>query len=61
MTSQQLGDRTTATERYAREWLGLQVAGKYVKYKSATCRYSLAVEGTDDEYDGNSIQYDEVG
>jgi SAM-dependent methyltransferase len=44
MTSKELADRTATTERYVREWLASQVAGKYVNYDSMTGSYYLSEE-----------------
>ena len=36
--------RTGTTERYVREWLGIQAAGGYVIYHPAECTYELPAE-----------------
>jgi 2-polyprenyl-3-methyl-5-hydroxy-6-metoxy-1,4-benzoquinol methylase len=44
MSSKELAERTGTTERYVREWLASQAAGKYVNYNEATGCYSLSEE-----------------
>jgi 2-polyprenyl-3-methyl-5-hydroxy-6-metoxy-1,4-benzoquinol methylase len=44
ITSKELADRTSTTERYVREWLASQAAGGYVNYDGSTGRYSLSEE-----------------
>lgn len=41
MSSQELADKTTLTERYVREWLNNQTAGGYIHYHADTQRYEL--------------------
>jgi 2-polyprenyl-3-methyl-5-hydroxy-6-metoxy-1,4-benzoquinol methylase len=44
LTSKELAERTSTTERYVREWLASQVAGRYVDYDAASDRYGLSEE-----------------
>ena len=44
LTPAELAQRTGTHERYAREWLGNQAAGGYVRYDPADQRYSLSPE-----------------
>ena len=44
LTSQEVAERSGASERYVREWLGNQAAGGYVKYDPETERYTLPDE-----------------
>ncbi|WP_277552435.1 class I SAM-dependent methyltransferase [Halobaculum limi] len=44
LTSAELAEQTDTTERYVREWLRAQAAGKYVTYDPETDRYSLSPE-----------------
>ncbi len=44
LTTAELAAKTGTSERYAREWLGNQVAGGYVDYEPATERYFLNEE-----------------
>jgi SAM-dependent methyltransferase len=44
LTSQEVGDRAGAAERYVREWLRNQAAGGYVEYDPETDRYTLPDE-----------------
>ncbi len=44
LTSEELAAETGTNERYAREWLGNQVAGGYVEHDAATHRYFLNPE-----------------
>jgi len=44
LTSAELADRTGTTERYVREWLNAQAAGRFVEYDAETGRYSLPPE-----------------
>src|SRR6185312_3415621 len=53
LTPAELAERTSASERYVREWLNAQAAGGYVKYDPADGTYTLppeqAVALTDEE------------
>lgn len=44
LTSEQLAGRTGLVERYVREWLAAQVAGRYVLYDPETDHYVLPAE-----------------
>ena len=44
LTSEELASKTGTHERYAREWLGNQVAGGYVDFDAATAKYFLNPE-----------------
>ena len=44
LTSQEVAERSGASERYVREWLGNQAAGGYVTYDPETERYTLPDE-----------------
>jgi SAM-dependent methyltransferase len=44
LTSQEIAERSGASERYVREWLGNQAAGGYVTYDPETERYVLPDE-----------------
>jgi SAM-dependent methyltransferase len=44
LTSQEIAERSGASERYVREWLGNQAAGGYVTYDPQTERYVLPDE-----------------
>jgi SAM-dependent methyltransferase len=44
LTSSQLAERTSTTERYVREWLNAQAAGGYVTYDAATRTFTLPPE-----------------
>ena len=44
MTSFELAEKTSTSERYVREWLAAQAASGYVMYDPATARYSLSEE-----------------
>ncbi|HTZ64417.1 MAG TPA: methyltransferase domain-containing protein [Solirubrobacteraceae bacterium] len=44
LTSQEIAERSGASERYVREWLGNQAAGGYVTYDAETERYTLPDE-----------------
>lgn len=44
LTSEELADRAAVAERYVREWLNAQAAGRYVAYDAATGRYTLPPE-----------------
>ncbi len=44
LTSQEIAERSGASERYVREWLGNQAAGGYVTYDPETDRYTLPDE-----------------
>jgi SAM-dependent methyltransferase len=44
VSSAELADRTSTTERYVREWLNAQAAGGYVSYDARTQRYTLPPE-----------------
>jgi SAM-dependent methyltransferase len=44
LTPSELAARTSTAERYVREWLNAQAAGRYVEYHPAEGRYSLAPE-----------------
>jgi SAM-dependent methyltransferase len=44
LSSEELATKTGTHERYAREWLGNQVAGGYVEHDAATDRYFLSPE-----------------
>src|SRR5215472_5254079 len=44
ITSQELADKTSTSERYVREWLNAQAAGGFVTYDSATQHYTLPAE-----------------
>ena len=44
MTSTELADKTSTTERYVREWMNAQAAGAILEYDAATARYTLPDE-----------------
>jgi len=44
MSPRELAERTGTTERYVREWLASQAAGRYVNYNSSDGKYSLSPE-----------------
>ena len=44
MTSTELADKTSTTERYVREWMNAQAAGAILQYDAATARYTLPDE-----------------
>jgi 2-polyprenyl-3-methyl-5-hydroxy-6-metoxy-1,4-benzoquinol methylase len=44
LTPAELAERTGAAERYVREWLNAQAAGRFVHYDSDSGRYSLPPE-----------------
>jgi 2-polyprenyl-3-methyl-5-hydroxy-6-metoxy-1,4-benzoquinol methylase len=44
LTSAELAARTGTSERYVREWLNAQAAGRYVEYEPDGARYALAPE-----------------
>jgi len=44
MTPGELAERTSTSERYVREWLASQAAGRYVTYDASAGRYSLSPE-----------------
>jgi len=44
LTSRQIADRTSTSERYVREWLNNQVAGGYIIYDPALTTYALPDE-----------------
>jgi len=44
MTSHEVAQRTSTSERYVREWLNAQAASGYVNYHAAEGKYSLSAE-----------------
>src|SRR6202171_3108831 len=44
LTPQEVAERSGASERYVREWLGNQAAGGYVTYDPESQRYTLPDE-----------------
>ena len=44
VSSRELAERTSTSERYVREWLAAQAAGGYAQYDPETSRYSLSEE-----------------
>ena len=44
MTSAELAEKTSTSERYVREWLAAQAASGYAQYDAASQRYSLSEE-----------------
>src|ERR1700748_3145522 len=44
VTASELARRTSTEERYVREWLNANAAGKYVEYDPATDKYSMTPE-----------------
>ncbi len=44
ISSAELAEKTGTSERYVREWLNAQAAGKYVSYDPATQKYELGAE-----------------
>jgi SAM-dependent methyltransferase len=44
LSSVELAERTSLSERYLREWLVNQAAGGYIEYDAATDRYSMSPE-----------------
>jgi hypothetical protein len=44
LTSKELADKTSTSERYIREWLAAQAASGYVNYDGKTGRYWLSPE-----------------
>ena len=44
LTAEEVAERSGCAERYVREWLNAQVAGRYIDYDSATRRYLLTDE-----------------
>jgi 2-polyprenyl-3-methyl-5-hydroxy-6-metoxy-1,4-benzoquinol methylase len=57
VTSAQLAEKTSTTERYVREWLVNQAASGYVDYDKDTGRYSMAPEQAVALTDDNSPFY----
>lgn len=44
LTSAQLAEKTSTSERYVREWLAAQASGGYIEYDAATGTYTLPPE-----------------
>ena len=44
MTSAELANATSTTERYVREWLAAQAAAGYVEYDSSSAKFSMSPE-----------------
>jgi SAM-dependent methyltransferase len=57
ITSQELADMTSTSERNVREWLANQAAGGYISYNTSTQRYSLPSENALALVDENSPEY----
>src|ERR671929_2086225 len=57
ITSQELANLTSTSERYIREWLANQAAGGYLIYHPATQRYTLPMEHAQALVNENSPAY----
>src|ERR687884_22188 len=57
ITSQELANLTSTSERYIREWLANQAAGGYLVYDSNSQRYTLPVENAQALVNENSPAY----
>jgi len=57
ITSQELANLTSTSERYIREWLANQAAGGYLVYDSNSQRYTLPVEHAQALVNENSPAY----
>ncbi len=57
VTSQELANLTSTSERYIREWLANQAAGGYLVYDSTTQKYTLPVEHAQALVNENSPAY----
>jgi SAM-dependent methyltransferase len=57
ITSEELANSTGTSERYIREWLANQAAGRYLIYHPATQRYTLPMEHAQALVNENSPAY----